>query len=224
LVVVSLEPLLDSKNFHRQLHYLSGGDVDAKWTPLFPSVNFEHYECLQLHFWELFPQLIPHKTTTYWTNLHKLILGFVGLPHDAPFAWGNFARHVIELPLIPMHAPKHVSPDAAANGRITALFGRRLARLAQPPAAIICLGKDAVAMFETIGAGTLVEDLQGEPGHGFGPNFDDKVKTRLHHLDVGGAVVPLFLRNAPLTSGRQPRDPGTHALGALMRQRAATIA
>ncbi len=222
VVLISLEPLLDDENFDRQLCYLRGEDAILPFTPLFYDVSIERYEALQLRYWELFPELIAKYGTRYWANIHSFVSGLVGLPPPSQFSPRTLHEHLIELPLIPMHAPKHRTLRGAALTNVQNLFTRRLSALLNvwTPRLVVGLGGDVVKLLLAMGVGEAVDSLAGPVGHAYGSNFDVRYPTRLHQLVLPHATVPVFLRGAPFTTGCQPRGEGVHALGAMIRERA----
>jgi hypothetical protein len=228
IVLVSLEPLLDPRNFDHQLRYLS---ADKPEPPSWRTMDAERCERMQLEFWEVFPEIMRRagtETTPYWRKLHELVLGILGMPAGTPFSWDTFREaSFIELPLVPMHARVHRGVDEPLLSIAASLLGQRLEWLRDHhpagPLMVIGLGGDVLRALRAMGAMTEVDALRGEADHPYGVNFDGRWPVSVcRFVPWRDSCTPFFLRGAPFTTGNQPRGPGgVYALGSLMRAAAA---
>lgn len=213
LVGISLEPLL---SWHFPQQQAQSG-------------NLHGYMAWNLDYFNVFPALAnaqpPNPPQAYWSNLYDFVAGWAHVPADVGFSWQVFARNYVELPLVPLHAPRHnhAAVTAALPALVPLLIERiSLVRTEWPEAGFVLLGSIARRLLPIIAAdpGQLVVP----PPHT--PESEELYGTRLWAPPMLSATLApalgpppssLFYRTAPFAQGHIPRGPGRRCLGVALR-------
>lgn len=122
LIIVSLEPHFNPKNYFQQRNYI-GLDCPLNTS----SLSYENYISWQKDYFKVFPTTICPQTTpiNYWKYLGYLCSGYAGMNNETEYnhVWEMLSKHCLELPLCPMTAKNHFS---YMNEQLIGLFFDRL--------------------------------------------------------------------------------------------------
>lgn len=191
----------------------------------FATHGLDSYRRWQLDYFDVFPRpaLAGSEPQPYWRTMFELVGGFVNA--SSAFDCRTFRDAYMELPLVPLHSPRHERRGFRTAAEIVKeLLHERLRLLmaSWPDAVLLCAGA-AVAEVLTPQPGVADEPFEmpaaadaqrDELGHAL---FDRPIVRRT--VDIGqGKVVAVFVRRAPFGQGHQPTREGLRLLGKMLRE------
>lgn len=208
LVIISIEPLI-ADHFESQRSFATCG--------------FAQYTDLNLRLFDKLPELAGTRAPQpYFANLYDFVSGWArdsGTERTDP--WPLFAQNIIELPYVPMHAPKwDARATHSAAERLTELFKARLELVmtAWPAAGFTVLG--AAVGDELTKSGVLSVPIPVDlpppsaPRSMYGTRYFD---VGLQARWITGTRRLVFGRRGPFSNGHNPTAFGRRDLGRLLR-------